>query len=212
MFARNPLHGSKRPAPPRRRRTSRRARAPTLSASRCSMRNKYATLVCRTGADARVIAGLRPGNSRDPEHGIRRPEPRIGSPRKGQGSSARCAHDRWGRRGVPRGGGKLTFFLGGSTDSFERVRSACEAMIQRRYHVGALRSAKVALPFAPIWIRPQAGCFWSMYCREVGVAPSELGRGVGRPPLRPWGRAATVEDITRASATSIQRAGRHPRP
>ena len=36
--------------------------------------------------------------------------------------------------------GKLTFFVGGSADSFERARPAFEVMTQHRFHVGALGS------------------------------------------------------------------------
>lgn len=92
------------------------------------------------GTDSGVIAGLRRGGiiaihstvsgdlSRDlARHGEAKGVQVLDAPMTGGGDVA--ARE-----------GKLTFFVGGSAESFERARPAFEAMTQHRFHVGALGS------------------------------------------------------------------------
>jgi 3-hydroxyisobutyrate dehydrogenase-like beta-hydroxyacid dehydrogenase len=92
------------------------------------------------GADSGVVAGLRPGGiiaihstvsadvSRElARHGEAKGVQVLDAPMTGGGDVA--ARE-----------GKLTFFVGGSADSFERARPAFEAMTQHRFHVGPLGS------------------------------------------------------------------------
>jgi 3-hydroxyisobutyrate dehydrogenase len=92
------------------------------------------------GADAGVLAGLRPGGiiaihstvsadlSRElARHGEAKGVQVLDAPMTGGGEVA--ARE-----------GKLTFFVGGSAEAFERARPAFEVMTQHRFHVGALGS------------------------------------------------------------------------
>jgi len=92
------------------------------------------------GADAGVIAGLRHGGMiaihSTVSAGLSRELARHGEAKGVQVLDAPMT----GGGDVAAREGKLTFFVGGSADSFERARPAFEVMTQHRFHVGALGS------------------------------------------------------------------------
>jgi 3-hydroxyisobutyrate dehydrogenase len=90
------------------------------------------------GTDAGVIAGLRPGGMiaihSTVSAGLSRELARHGEAKGVQVLDAPMT----GGGDVAAREGKLTFFVGGSGESFERARPAFEVMTQHRFHVGAL--------------------------------------------------------------------------